>query len=205
MSHLNVTLNGNLIADPYLKVFQSGANICKFRIATSRRKRTGEVDAKGREVWEDTDQLFIDVECWNQVAVNARASLFKGAPVVVTGRLVTESWIDKIEKVEDGEEVIRYRTLLKADRVAFDLAGHQLSSWKVADNGHTLEGQPPVKIKSAEDFLSDAEREQLRLAREEAQEAIPDEAQEHDLVGARSSFGAVSEQSGVAQEEGAPF
>lgn len=157
MSQMNVTVCGNLTAAPYFKWFPaSGNSVCKMRIASSRRRRTGEQDNQGRDIWEDTDQLYIDVECWNQLAINARTSLFRGAPVMVSGRLVTETWV---ETNDAGEKLNRYRTVLKADKVAFELGMHQISSWKITENGHTLEGQPAVKIKTAVDFMTEEERE----------------------------------------------
>ncbi|WKD57141.1 Single-stranded DNA-binding protein [Corynebacterium capitovis DSM 44611] len=151
MTQLPITISGNLIADPEFRQFESsGAQLCKMRVATSRRVRTEDKDDSGRTIWNDTDHLYIDVECWGQLAVNATASLRKGFPVIATGYLVTDVW-EQVKTEEDGSEkkLTRYSTKLKAGRVAFELSNFQVSSQRTSSNGNTPTGMEPVEVRTA--------------------------------------------------------
>lgn len=156
MSNL-VTISGNLTADPELKLTgDSGLPLTKFRLATSRRRRTGEKDSNGRDLWEDTDHLYIDVACWNDLAVNCMASLKRGFPVTVTGRLVTEMWEDKSAGIGEDSNM-RSRITLKATQVSFDLSNFQLNSIKTTNVSHIAHGTKPMTVKTAADFVSPSE------------------------------------------------
>ncbi|MDY5786290.1 single-stranded DNA-binding protein [Corynebacterium sp.] len=153
MSQMPVTINGNLIADPEFRTFEdTGSTLCKIRVATSRRYRTEEKDPKGAPIWKDTDNLYVDVECWGQLAVNVGASLRKGFPVVVCGYLITDVWEKELEENGAKKTEARYTTKLKATRVGFELSNFQVSSLRSSAAGNTLEGQEPVTLQSAEDL-----------------------------------------------------
>lgn len=132
MSHLDVTLDGNLIADPSYKSFGSGAEVARFRMAASRSRRVGGKDGGEKDVWEDVDQLYIDVECWGTLARNVQLSLRKGSPVVACGKLVTEVWVQKQEKegeygTSETETVNRSKIMLKANKVAYEMSNHYVT------------------------------------------------------------------------------
>lgn len=152
MAQLPITISGNLIDDPKHLKFKTGTTLTKLRVATSRRVSTEEKDDNGNTIWQDIDQLYLDVECWGQLAVNVKASLKKGLPVIVVGRLVTESW----DEPTDGEETItRYRTILKANQIALELSRHQ-ASWKATNVAeHSVEGLEAPELKTAEDLDDD--------------------------------------------------
>lgn len=150
MSANTVTIQGNLTVDPAFKL--AGADrrpLTKFRIASSHRRPTGETRENGKPVWEDVDTLFIDVSCWGELAVNASASLFKGCPVTVTGRLVTDIW----ESGEGEAKETRSQIVLKATQVSFDLSAFQINSRKTTNVAHTADGTDEVKLITAEDLL----------------------------------------------------
>lgn len=154
MTQMPITISGNLTANPEFRRFDaSGAQLCKLRVATSRRYPTNEKDAKNNTVWQDTDNLYIDVECWGQLAVNAAASLRRGFPVLVSGYLVTDVW-DQETPGENGEMATtsRYSTKIRASKVAFELSNFQVSSARTNSAGNTLQGQEPVALKTAEDL-----------------------------------------------------
>ena len=84
-------------------------DVASFRVASTSRR----YDRESRR-WVDSASLFLSVSCWRTLAGNAVASLRKGDPVVVTGRLSTRTW----EK--DGQ--VRSSCELEAVAVGPDLA-----------------------------------------------------------------------------------
>lgn len=152
MSHLHTHIHGNLIDNPVFRTFENSESaLCKFRIASSRRRLTQQKDQNGNDVWEDADRLYIDVECWGQLAINATASLKRGFPVSVCGKLVTETWEVDSDHPEKEKEM-RSKIVLKAHHVAFELAHYQVSSVRSVPTGNTLDGQEPMQPKTMRDL-----------------------------------------------------
>ena len=145
MTYLPITLSGNLIEDPVSKAFDTGSFLTRLRLAASRRVRTDSVDTNGNNMWADTDTLYIDVECWGQLALNVQASLRKGVPVIVSGRLVSEKWTDK-------ENVTRYKHIIKANQIALELNRHQVAYRSTASQAHTPDGVDDVKLLTVEEY-----------------------------------------------------
>ncbi|MBA4506208.1 single-stranded DNA-binding protein [Corynebacterium sanguinis] len=193
MSQMHITVSGNLIFEPEMLHFDSNKYLTKFRVASSRRFRTDELDKNQRPIWQETDTLYLDVECWGQLAINAKASLFKGAPVLLIGSLITDSWTDPTQFDEDGKPATRQKILLKASKVAFDLGNYQVSSQKTTNQSNTPEGMAPVALKTGEDL---------------APETTPTRSSAEDLVGqgspVRSDSGLSFADAAVDGEE-APF
>ena len=82
-----ITVVGNLTADPELRFLPSGAAVCNFTVASTPRtfdKPSGE--------WKDGDALFLSCSVWRQYAENVAESLRKGMRVVVQGRLKQRSY-----------------------------------------------------------------------------------------------------------------
>lgn len=138
MANLDFTVIGNLTAKPYFRRFDSGSTVLRFRVATSDAKKV--TDDNGKDGWEDFNQFYVDVECWGQLAVNAGASLRKGFPVIVVGKLVHEYWE---EKAADGTTNMRSRVKMKARYIGFDLARYQVNSVRATASGNTLDGHEP--------------------------------------------------------------
>jgi single-strand DNA-binding protein len=82
-----VTMVGNLVEDPKQRTTESGIDLAVFRLASTARRFDAQA---GRHV--DAGSLFLSVTCWRALAGNVAASLRKGDPVVVTGRLFTRSY-----------------------------------------------------------------------------------------------------------------
>jgi single stranded DNA-binding protein len=83
MSDFNmVILTGNLVDEPPLRFTNSGAGVCSFRIAHTKR-----IFNRDTNEWTDGKKLFINVNAWRQFAENIVGSLKKGTPVIVTGEL----------------------------------------------------------------------------------------------------------------------
>lgn len=83
----NITVVGNMVADPELRFTPSGAAVASFRIASTPRF----FDKQANE-WKDGDSLFLTCNVWRQYAENVAESLTKGMRVIVTGRLKQRSY-----------------------------------------------------------------------------------------------------------------
>jgi single-strand DNA-binding protein len=85
-----ITIVGNLVADPELRYTPTGNAVCNFRVASTPRfldKATNE--------WKDGDSLFLACNVWRQSAENVAESLTRGMRVIVTGRLRQRSYETK--------------------------------------------------------------------------------------------------------------
>ena len=60
MSHMHITVSGNLIFDPEMLHFDSNKYLTKFRVASSRRFRTDELDATHTPVFHQIEGIAID-------------------------------------------------------------------------------------------------------------------------------------------------
>lgn len=217
MSHLHTHIHGNLIDNPDLRVFKDTDSVlCKFRLATSRRRPTEEKDSSGKVLWEDVDQLYIDVECWGQLATNVAASLKRGLPVSVCGKLVTETWLVDAPEGAEQEKLKRSKIVLKATQVAFDLARHQVSSVRSEPVGNTLDGQEPLRAKTTDELTRDSRGDVTdRLMSEEDAIGHAKRAKEREpvLVGAAAGGGGAgganvadsADSADSADAEGVPF
>lgn len=105
-----LTIAGNLVEDPELRITPSGDAVVNFRVAST--PRTFSRDANE---WRDGDSLFLRCTAWRALAEHVASSVRKGHRVVVTGSLVQRSY-------EDAEGVRKYLYEVKADDVAVSLA-----------------------------------------------------------------------------------
>ena len=126
MSQHPITLTGRLTETPTLSKINTDMYKVTFRVASSKRRKTD-------QGWNDFDPLFIGVEAWGQFAINIRASLEKGMPVVVVGSLCSSEWQDR----ETGQN--RSRIVIKAQYVGLDLNHHVIGSKRIAVT-HNLAG-----------------------------------------------------------------
>ncbi|BFM33414.1 single-stranded DNA-binding protein [Corynebacterium ulcerans] len=150
--HIQSTIVGNLTNEPTFVQFASGG-VCKFRIAASRRmrKNTANNEASGGESqWIDTDQNYIDVECWGQLGVNARMSLERGRPVICSGYLITQEWTD----AATGK--LASKIILKANYVGLELSRYVVSSRKsTVEDIHHVPGLPAPDNTDNQPFIPD--------------------------------------------------
>ncbi|MEI6362850.1 MAG: single-stranded DNA-binding protein [Actinomycetes bacterium] len=98
---VNITVVGNLVADPELRFTPSGAAVANFRVASTPR-----ILDKTTNEWKDGESLFITCNVWRQYAENVAESLTKGMRVIVTGRLKQRSY-----ETREGEK----RTVVEMD------------------------------------------------------------------------------------------
>lgn len=87
-SYNRVILVGNVTRDPELRYLQSGVAVAEIGMAVNEKRKgpTGE--------WID-EVTWIDVTLWGKTAEVAGEYLSKGSPVLIEGRLKTDSWGDK--------------------------------------------------------------------------------------------------------------
>ena len=85
-----ITLVGNLTADPELRFTPSGAAVANFTVASTPRT----FDRQSNE-WKDGDTMFLNCSIWRQAAENVAETLSKGMRVIVQGRLRSRSYDDR--------------------------------------------------------------------------------------------------------------
>lgn len=96
-----ITIVGNLTAEPELRFTPSGASVASFTVASTPRF----LDRATNE-WKDGDALFLRCSVWRTVAENVAESLHRGDRVVVVGRLKQRSF-----ETKEGEK----RTVVEVD------------------------------------------------------------------------------------------
>ncbi|GAA1283012.1 single-stranded DNA-binding protein [Saccharothrix xinjiangensis] len=77
-----VTVCGNVASKITRHEVGTGFSRVNFRLFTTERR--WDQDQRG---WVDGNRMFLSVNCWRSLADNAYASLNRGDPVVVTGRV----------------------------------------------------------------------------------------------------------------------
>lgn len=85
-----ITVVGNIVADPELRYTPNGAAVANFRVASTPRRYDQQA---GQFV--DGEPLFLTCNVWRQPAENVANSLSKGDRVIVTGRLRQRSYEDR--------------------------------------------------------------------------------------------------------------
>lgn len=96
-----ITVVGNLTADPELRFTPSGAGVSNFTVASTPRtldKQSGE--------WRDGDALFLRCNAWRQLGENVAESFRRGDRVIVQGTLKQRSF-----ETKEGEK----RTVVELD------------------------------------------------------------------------------------------
>ncbi|NLA65480.1 MAG: single-stranded DNA-binding protein [Leucobacter sp.] len=85
-----ITVVGNLTADPELRFTNNGVPFASFTIASTPRT----FDRQANE-WKDGDALFLRATVWREFAEHVANSLTKGMRVVARGNLRQRSYQDK--------------------------------------------------------------------------------------------------------------
>lgn len=117
-----LTITGNVVADPELRVIASGKSIATFTVVSSKSVK----QADGS--WENTDTTFWDIKCWGKTAENVSASVRKGMSVIVVGTAVQENWDDKTTGAK------RSKIAVTAWNVGIDLKRHTADVVQVTRN-----------------------------------------------------------------------
>ena len=109
MNDTIMTVVGNVVDAPRMRLTRNGHPVTNFRLASTSRRFDRE-----QECFVDSGTLFVNVTCWRAMAENVAASLTKGQPVVVTGRYYTREYT--------VNEVVRIAYELEANAVGHDLS-----------------------------------------------------------------------------------
>ncbi len=123
MAQTTSTIIGNLTEEPELHYFEKTDNYkARVRVASSRRVR----DRENPDTWNDADPLYITLEMWGPLALNAKKSLGRGMPVIAHGTLVTDEWVDKEGQ---RQQMIRFRCYsLGLDLTRYVIASQRIES-----------------------------------------------------------------------------
>ncbi len=106
MNEIEITLTGNVCTDVLQREVAPGRLVTRFNVATSPRfYKDGQ--------WTDGPTSFYSVACFGTLGVNVFASVHRGEPVVVRGRVRVRQW--------ESEGVRRSSVDVEADTVGLDL------------------------------------------------------------------------------------
>lgn len=87
MNETLTTIVGNVITEVSQRKIGDGTRVASFRMASNERRFD-----KESQQWVNGDSLYVTVTCWRKLAMGVGASLVKGDPVMVTGRLFTRGY-----------------------------------------------------------------------------------------------------------------
>lgn len=111
IQQIQVTVTGNLGADPRSFGKSIDAPACSFRIGVTPRFYDS-----GLGQWRDRETTWVGVRAYRTLASNILGSLHKGDPVIVTGTLHSERWR------KEGEQTDRFTPVIDAVAVGHDLS-----------------------------------------------------------------------------------
>ena len=144
-SYNRVVLVGNTTRDVELRKIPSGTEVCDLGLAVNERRR----DAQGN--WIE-DVTFVDVTLWGRNATVAAEYTRKGSPVLIEGRLKTDTWETDGQK-RSKLKVIADRLVLLSSRNG-GAGGAPRQSYGGASQGYQ---QPPQQQTSYQDLPSSFE------------------------------------------------
>jgi single-strand DNA-binding protein len=123
MLDANITLVGNLVESPELRVTTTGTYRCVFRLASTPRRYD-----RAESRWVDGPTLFLRVICWRQLAENVAASLGRGDRAIVAGRMRQHTF-----ESAQGERRRVYE--IEADAVGLELTWHGARAQRTERSG----------------------------------------------------------------------
>jgi single-strand DNA-binding protein len=103
-----VTLTGYVGGEVETRATRAGVPVATFRVGTTPSIRRD-------DAWADGPTTWTTVTCFRSLADHVAQSLKKGDPVIVSGRLRTQTWVDA-----SGEN--RERLVVEAAQVGHDLS-----------------------------------------------------------------------------------
>ena len=101
-----ITIVGNVTADPILRMSGNGRGVIRFDVAVNRRRFNRDTNT-----YDDLPPVFHRVVAFGPVAQNAAETLRKGLEVVVVGQIADDSY-----ETEQGEK--RRQVVLEAQVIA---------------------------------------------------------------------------------------
>ena len=124
---MNVTIAGNLCADPELRTAPGNVPVVDLRIAENRHSK--DLDGEWR-----TETSFFTVVCWRDLATHVADSLHRGDRVVAVGHMRQDNWT-----TDTGES--RSRFVIDADDLA---ASIRFAKVEVTKTSRPREPEAPV-------------------------------------------------------------
>jgi single-strand DNA-binding protein len=109
MNDTIMTVVGNVVDEPRMRVTKGGHAVTNFRMASTSRRFDRE-----QNDFVDSGTLFVTVTCWRALGENVALSLHKGQPVVITGRYYSREYV--------VNEVRKIAYELEASAVGHDLS-----------------------------------------------------------------------------------
>lgn len=113
MFAIEITMQATVISDVDRRTSDAGRTWCSFRVAANERiqnRITGE--------WSDGESTYLTVKCWGRLAENVAASVSKGQPVVITGRLNQRHYT----RTDNGRHVSGSALEVSARAIGHDLS-----------------------------------------------------------------------------------
>jgi single-strand DNA-binding protein len=137
---IQITIVGNLTADPELRFTPGGKPVVNFVVACSDRKFD-----KDSNTWVDLNTTFITCTAWNKQAENIAESLQKGMAVIAQGVLRQHDYIDKNEAKQRRMELecdvvgaALTNAIAKVERIKRDTPPAAADPWATA-----TQAEPP--------------------------------------------------------------
>ncbi len=114
MNETYVNIVGNVVDDPVRRVTKSNIPFVTFRLASTVRRP---VPGSAGE-YADAGTTFVNVTAFRTLGINVDASLSKGDPVIVHGRLRVNQWVSgersgtsvEIDALTVGHDLARGRS-----------------------------------------------------------------------------------------------
>jgi len=153
------TVVGFVAQDPIQRLTKDGTRVTDLRVGTTRR-----VQDRVTNEWRDADTSYFSVSCWRRLGDHVRASLRKGDPVVVKGRLRSRTYDDK-----NGQP--KYVVDIVADTVGHDLNRGVANYMRQRPQPVSIDGDPAA---SGAQYMAD-ENEMIDDVDEEALERFEQE------------------------------
>ncbi|MCL1907006.1 MAG: single-stranded DNA-binding protein [Propionibacteriaceae bacterium] len=137
----SMTVTGYVGHDIELRQTKTGVSTVNFRIGTTPR-------IKKDNEWLDGVTTWTSVVCYRNLADHVAKSLKKGQPVVVHGRVRTQTW-------NDAQDVQHDRTFVEAITVGHDLTKGVASFEKAVRPGSASEDSVVMLSPEPEDAADD--------------------------------------------------
>jgi len=141
-----LTIVGNLVADPELKFTKTGKAVTSFCVAVGKRQKTQEGN------WVDGESSFYNCSIWEAPAEHLAESLVKGQRVIVVGEIAQRSYENNAGEKRTVFEVTATEVgpslkwaLCKPEKVASKAGGYTKAApvddpWSAAP---TVTDEPP--------------------------------------------------------------
>lgn len=139
---------GNLTRDPELRTTPNGKSVCSFSLALNHSYK----GADGNWV-EETD--YVDVTAWGPLGERVAQYVTKGRPVLVSGRLQSQSW------EQDGNK--RTKVVVIAQDVTF-LGGRGEGGESDGGNSAPAESKPSAPAPKKDLAIQDISDEPIDLS-----------------------------------------